>query len=43
MAEQLGEISGVGEVAVVRKGTEPVAVGRNVGWAFCQTLAPVVE
>jgi hypothetical protein len=22
---------------------EPVAVARNVGWAFCHTLAPVVE
>ena len=22
---------------------EPVAVGRNVGWAFSQMLAPVVE
>ena len=22
---------------------EPSAVGRNVGWAFCQVLAPVVE
>ena len=23
--------------------TEPCAVGRNVGWALCQVLAPVVE
>ncbi len=23
--------------------TEPSAVGRNVGWALCQVLAPVVE
>ena len=22
---------------------EPSAVGRNVGWALCQVLAPVVE
>ena len=22
---------------------DPAAVGRNVGWALCQALAPVVE
>jgi hypothetical protein len=24
------------------RATDPCAVGRNVGWAFCHTLAPVV-
>ena len=42
-ATQLGELVGVGEVAVVAEREEPVAVARKVGWAFSQTLAPVVE
>jgi hypothetical protein len=25
------------------RATDPFAVGRNVGWALCQVLAPVVE
>ena len=44
---ELGDAVGSSRVLVrlplCARAIEPVSVGRNVGWALCQVLAPVVE
>ena len=41
--DHLLELVGVDQVAVVAEGDGAAVAGRNVGWAFSQVLAPVVE
>ena len=48
VARQVGSTSWASSWVLIRlplwpSAIEPSAVGRNVGWALCQVLAPVVE